>query len=76
MSTEITTSEAPGIARRTVLKASAWSVPVVAAAVATPLAAASTAVDLELAGFAGDTFTGLSPDLLRAYSINVTSGSM
>jgi len=29
--------------RRTVLKASAWSVPIVAVAVATPLAAASTA---------------------------------
>lgn len=35
-----------GIARRTVLKATAWSAPVVAMAVATPFAAASTNADL------------------------------
>jgi hypothetical protein len=33
---------APGISRRTIVKGAAWSVPVVAVAVATPLAAAST----------------------------------
>jgi hypothetical protein len=32
----------PGLSRRTVVKGAAWSVPVIAAAVATPLAAAST----------------------------------
>lgn len=37
-----------GLRRRTILKASAWSLPVIAVAVATPLAAASTAIDLEL----------------------------
>lgn len=73
MSTDITTSDAPGIARRTVLKVSAWSVPVIAAAVSTPMAAASTAVDLELTGFAGDTFIAFSPDRFRMYSIGITS---
>lgn len=72
MSTD-TTSEAHGIARRTVLKASAWSVPVIAAAVATPMAAASTAVDLVLSGFAGDTLSALSPDELRGYTLAITS---
>lgn len=38
-----------GISRRTVVKGAAWSVPVIAAAVATPLAAASTAGPAELA---------------------------
>lgn len=35
-----------GLSRRTVIKSAAWSVPVIAAAVATPLAAASGVVDL------------------------------
>jgi hypothetical protein len=42
---ESETTESParrGIARRTLIKSTAWSVPVIAAAVATPLAAAST----------------------------------
>lgn len=40
MTEEVTT---PGLSRRTVVKGAAWSVPVIAAAVATPLAAASLA---------------------------------
>ncbi|MCS3841751.1 hypothetical protein [Microbacterium sp. AK031] len=39
-----------GISRRTVVKGAAWSVPVIAAAVATPLASASTALDLTIVG--------------------------
>ncbi|MDQ0643995.1 hypothetical protein [Microbacterium murale] len=74
MSTDITTSDTPGVARRTVLKASAWSVPVIAAAVATPLAAASTAVDLQLRGLSGDSVGALSPDGLRGYSIPIVAG--
>ncbi|KJL33609.1 hypothetical protein [Microbacterium oxydans] len=45
---EITRSTPTGPSRRTILKASAWSLPVVAVAAAVPLAAASTAIDLEL----------------------------
>ncbi|MGB4138117.1 MAG: hypothetical protein WA971_16250, partial [Microbacterium sp.] len=40
--TEPTTSSAPGISRRTTLKAAAWSVPVVAAATAVPAYAAAS----------------------------------
>ncbi|WP_460780372.1 hypothetical protein [Microbacterium shaanxiense] len=72
MSTDITTSDAPGVARRTVLKASAWSVPVIAAAVATPLAAASVATDLRLEALPfGDGLGAQSPDGLRQWSIGV-----
>lgn len=39
-----------GFSRRTIVKGAAWSVPVIAAAVATPLAAASTG-DVELGAF-------------------------
>lgn len=39
----IVTEEIKGISRRTVVKGAAWSVPVIAAAVATPLASASVA---------------------------------
>ena len=42
MRNETKSSASTGIARRSVLRAGAWSVPVVAAAIATPLAAAST----------------------------------
>ncbi|MDQ0726299.1 hypothetical protein [Microbacterium sp. W4I20] len=45
MTEEITNNNSKGFSRRTVVKGAAWSVPVIAAAVATPLAAAST-VDL------------------------------
>lgn len=47
-----------GVSRRTMLRASAWSVPVVAVAVATPVAAASVtpeAIDLELTARPGGT---------------------
>ena len=54
-----------GLSRRTVMKGAAWSVPVVAAAVATPLAAASGAIDASLA------WTGSSTGLL---SLNVLDG--
>lgn len=39
---ELAVTEQGGLSRRTVVKGAAWSVPVIAAAVATPLAAAST----------------------------------
>lgn len=42
MRNETKSSDSSGIARREILRAGAWSVPVVAAAIATPLAAAST----------------------------------
>ncbi|WP_102193937.1 hypothetical protein [Microbacterium aurantiacum] len=64
-----------GLSRRTILKASAWSAPVVALAVATPLAAASVAVDLRLRGYSfGDTIFGRSPDGLRGYRIAILGG--
>lgn len=46
---ETTRSNSNHPSRRAVLKASAWSVPVVAAAIATPLAAASTTGDVSIA---------------------------
>lgn len=58
--------ENQGVTRRTVTKAAAWSVPLLAAAVAAPLAAASTAPQLNvflsaqcLAGNTGPTSRGL-----------------
>ena len=66
--------------RRTLLRASAWSVPIIALAVATPFAAASTAVDLELAARpGGDRIGGTDPegttavDLTIPYTYDATS---
>ncbi|WP_353116212.1 hypothetical protein [Microbacterium sp.] len=59
-----------GVARRTVLKATAWSAPVVAMAVATPFAAASTTIDLKLeAQPFGDSLSAFSPDGVTRYTL-------
>lgn len=57
-----------GFSRRTVIKGAAWSVPVIAAAVATPLAAASTALDLTITGNCAGQFraAGLAAPVLNA----------
>lgn len=57
-----------GFSRRTIVKGAAWSVPVIAAAVATPLAAASTALDLTIAGNCAGEFraAGLASNILNA----------
>lgn len=57
-----------GLSRRTVVKGAAWSVPVIAAAVATPLAAASQAVDLTVTGNCSGQFraAGLASNILNA----------
>lgn len=58
-----------GMKRRTVIKGAAWSVPVIAAAVATPLAAASgePPKDATAYGTAGSTKPGGSPAFFDAY---------
>lgn len=45
-----TESTEAGASRRTIIKTAAWSVPVIAAAVAVPLASASTTIDIEVPG--------------------------
>ncbi|WP_309128884.1 hypothetical protein [Microbacterium sp.] len=70
--------------RRTVLKVGAWSVPVIAAAVATPLAAASTAVDLQFWLLAGDGYSidnaagtrRLNVSLPSRFSMFTTAGTV
>lgn len=59
--------------RRSVLKAGAWSVPVIAAVAATPLAAASVTVDLELFSMAGDGFEIENADGTRRMSVSEPS---
>ncbi|GAB3630725.1 hypothetical protein GCM10027421_00780 [Microbacterium shaanxiense] len=56
-----------GISRRTVVKGAAWSVPVIAAAVATPLASASTALDLTIVGNCSGSFnaSGLAGNIVQ-----------
>lgn len=84
MSTENHTNAAAPItasspSRRTVIKAGAWSVPVIAAAVATPLAAASTTTEVDIAiGHiqAGDGFTATSPDGTRAVEYSLSLGAI
>lgn len=62
------TEENKGFSRRTVVKGAAWSVPVIAAAVATPLAAASTTLDLTITGNCAGQFraAGLASNILNA----------
>lgn len=62
------TEENKGLSRRTVVKGAAWSVPVIAAAVATPLAAASTTLDLTITGNCAGQFraAGLASNILNA----------
>lgn len=61
-----------GPSRRTVLQASAWSIPVLAVAVATPLAAASVPIDLELvARPGGDRIGGTNPEGTQAVDLTV-----
>jgi len=61
------TEENKGLSRRTVVKGAAWSVPVIAAAVATPLAAASTTLDLTITGNCAGQFraAGLASGILN-----------
>lgn len=71
---EQSTSIAPGIQRRAILKTAVWSVPVVTAAIAAPLAAASTAIDLVLTTQpVGEGITGTSPSGLSTYQLSWTS---
>lgn len=71
-----------GIRRRTLLKAAAWSVPVMSLAVATPLAAASQALcDTDFAvqftvgpgGASPATLTATSPDSAEVYTVQISS---
>ncbi|PRB02105.1 hypothetical protein [Microbacterium sp. MYb64] len=72
--TDETTIAARRLPRRTILKTTAWSIPVVAAAAAMPLAAASVAADLVLAPQpVGEGITGTSPDGLSNYQLGWTS---
>ncbi|KJL33501.1 hypothetical protein [Microbacterium azadirachtae] len=72
--TDKTTTAARRFPRRTILKTTAWSVPVIAAAVATPLAAASVAPDLQLTPYPlGDTIHGVSPDGLQSYDLGMVA---
>ncbi|MDR6866504.1 hypothetical protein J2Y69_001097 [Microbacterium resistens] len=57
-----TTSVAPGIRRRTILKAAAWTAPAVAVAVAVPAASASTGNDVSFIEVGGDLEWAHSPD--------------
>lgn len=64
-----------GPSRRTVLKATAWSLPVVAVAAATPLAAASTTGDLLLTARTGGTTIGANdPGATEAYVLAIPPG--
>lgn len=72
--TDETTIDARRFPRRTILKTTAWSIPLVVAAAAVPLAAASTATDLVLAPQpVGEGITGTSPDGLSSYQLSWTS---
>ncbi|WP_435749021.1 hypothetical protein [Microbacterium sp. PMB16] len=69
---EIAQKTTSGLSRRTILQASAWSIPVMAVAVATPLAAASTAIDLELvARPGGDRIGGTNPEGTQAVDLTL-----
>jgi hypothetical protein len=58
--------------RRTILKASVWSLPVIAVAIATPLAAASTAIDLELTAQPfGDRIIVTNPEGTLAFDVTI-----
>ncbi|WP_054684092.1 hypothetical protein [Microbacterium sp. No. 7] len=61
--------------RRTVLKASAWSVPVVAVATMAPAAAATNGFDLRLLGFAGETLAKFNDDKTRYVEQSYTTGT-
>lgn len=63
-----------GLTRRTALKGAAWSVPVVAAAIAVPAYAASALADIQLAGSAGDGYQAISPDGTRGVKVGITTG--
>ncbi|MFK3676886.1 hypothetical protein ACI2IP_04110 [Microbacterium sp. NPDC090218] len=64
-----------GPSRRTVLKTTAWALPVVAAAVATPLAAASLEGDLQLVARPGGTTIGANdPGATEAYVLTIPPG--
>lgn len=68
------TEENKGLSRRTVVKGAAWSVPVIAAAVATPLASASVLNSDLVASFAGPITLGLTlPVVGNVASINTVN---
>jgi hypothetical protein len=62
-----------GVSRRTIVKGAAWSVPVIAAAVATPLAAASG--DVEVGAFSVDGTCGTLGLGLLATGVTITAGA-
>lgn len=63
-----------GIERRALLRAGAWSVPVVAAVAAAPLAAASDGLrDLYVGGHAGETVIGFNSNKSRYFEQSITS---
>ncbi|MGW9159007.1 MULTISPECIES: hypothetical protein [unclassified Microbacterium] len=65
----------PGTTRRTILRASAWSLPVVAVALGTPLAAASTPIFdiIVFSGPEGSEIGATSPDGLQAFTLQLPS---
>lgn len=72
------TEENKGISRRTIVKGAAWSVPVIAAAVATPLASASHGgphFDVAITGLcANDYDLGLLESIVGAGAVDLVSG--
>ncbi|MFC4138731.1 MULTISPECIES: hypothetical protein [unclassified Microbacterium] len=67
---EIAESAQRGLTRRTALKGAAWSVPVVAAAIAVPAYAASgDTADLQLSMSSGDVLEQTSPDGTRQWTM-------
>lgn len=74
--TQPTSVSAHEFTRRTMVKAGAWSVPVIAAAVATPLAAASTAeFDLSVEPLnRGDAFPLFTADLTQSFGVGSPLG--
>ncbi len=67
--------ETAEVSRRSMIRAAAWSLPVIALAVATPAAAASIPGDLELA-FGATSYTGAGCATLASVAITVTRGGL
>jgi hypothetical protein len=65
--------ESRGLKRRTVVQGAAWSIPVIAAAVATPLAAASTALGLE---FSAAQYSGTACTTITNAQVTATDGGV
>lgn len=76
MSSDSNAQASPGVARRSVTKTAAWSVPAISVALPAPTLAASTAtIDLavETQPF-GDGVSGFSPDRLRMFDLILAGG--